>query len=296
MQINNLGFQRQAAVLGVLAVSFLVLRTILTVLITKTTFRFLSNRGAEVSSQLVKGLLGKPILFIQSKSTQELLYGVTNGVMTLVIGVIATLTNLISDAALLLILGVAMYVVDPIIALSTLCIFGAVSLILYKALHEKARMLGQKDSQLQIRGNSKIIEVLQTYRESLVHDRRDFYADEIGKIRFELARTQAEASFLPYVSKYIIESTVIVGALIIAGLQFAIHDAVTAAATLSVFMIAGTRISPAVLRIQQGLMQIKASVGGSSTTLDLIKEISLERSVVTPVRTPSFSYPNFFQN
>lgn len=294
LQINNLGFQRQAAVLGVLAVSFLVLRTILTVLITKTTFRFLSNRGAEVSSQLIKGLLGKPILFIQSKSTQELLYGVTNGVMTLVIGVIATITNLVSDAALLLILGVAMYVVDPIIALSALCIFGAVSVILYKALHEKARLLGQKDSQLQIRGNSKIIEVLQTYRESLVHDRRDFYADEIGKIRFDLARTQAEASFLPYVSKYIIESTVIVGALIIAGLQFAIHDAVTAAATLSVFMIAGTRISPAVLRIQQGLMQIKASVGGSSTTLDLIREISLEKTIIRPIRIPSFSYPPQF--
>jgi ABC-type multidrug transport system fused ATPase/permease subunit len=294
LQIENFTFQSQSAILGILAVSLLVLRTALTVIITKKTFRFLSNRGAEVSSQLIRGLLGKPILFIQSKSSQELLYGVTQGVMTMVIGVIATLTNLIADSALLIILGVAMYLVDPLIAFSSLMIFGAVSVILYKVLHEKARKLGVQDSTLQIQGNSKIIEVLQTYRESVVHDRRDFYADEIGKIRIALARTQAEASFLPYVSKYVIESTVIVGSLIIAGMQFAIHDAVKAAATLSVFMIAGTRISPAVLRIQQGLMQIKASIGGSSPTLELLRTIPLEKNVDKASNLPSFTYSDDF--
>ena len=294
LHIQNLSFQSQSAILGVLAVSLLVLRTVLTVIITKKTFRFLSNRGAEVSSQLIRGLLGKPILFIQSKSSQELLYGVTQGVMTMVIGVVATLTNLIADIALLIVLGVAMYLVDPLIAFSSLVIFGAVSVILYKVLHEKARKLGLQDSSLQIQGNSKIIEVIQTYRESLVHNRRDFYADEIGKIRFLLANTQAEASFLPYVSKYVIESTVIVGSLIIAGMQFAIHDAVKAAATLSVFLIAGTRISPAVLRIQQGLMQIKASIGGSSPTLELLKTIPLEKNSSNIPHSPNFSYPDSF--
>lgn len=294
LHIQNLSFQSQSAILGVLAVSLLVLRTVLTVIITKKTFRFLSSRGAEVSSQLIRGLLGKPILFIQSKSSQELLYGVTQGVMTMVIGVIATLTNLIADIALLIVLGVAMYLVDPLIAFSSLLIFGAVSVILYKVLHEKARKLGLQDSSLQIQGNSKIIEVLQTYRESLVHNRRDFYADEIGKIRSLLANTQAEASFLPYVSKYVIESTVIVGSLIIAGMQFAIHDAVKAAATLSVFLIAGTRISPAVLRIQQGLMQIKASIGGSSPTLELLKTIPLEKNSANIPPSPNFSYPDSF--
>jgi ABC-type multidrug transport system fused ATPase/permease subunit len=294
LHIENFTFQTQSAILGILAVSLLVLRTALTVLITKKTFRFLSNRGAEVSSQLIRGLLGKPILFIQSKSSQELLYGVTQGVMTMVIGVVATLTNLIADAALLIILGVAMYLVDPLIAFSSLMIFGAVSVILYKVLHEKARKLGVQDSTLQIQGNSKIIEVLQTYRESVVHDRRDFYADEIGKIRIALARTQAEASFLPYVSKYVIESTVIVGSLIIAGIQFAIHDAVKAAATLSVFMIAGTRISPAVLRIQQGLIQIKASIGGSSPTLELLRTIPLEKNAENASKLPNFNYSDDF--
>ena len=294
LHIQNLSFQSQSAILGVLAVSLLVLRTVLTVIITKKTFRFLSKRGAEVSSQLIRGLLGKPILFIQSKSSQELLYGVTQGVMTMVIGVVATLTNLIADIALLIVLGVAMYLVDPLIAFSSLVIFGAVSVILYKVLHEKARKLGLQDSSLQIQGNSKIIEVIQTYRESLVHNRRDFYADEIGKIRFLLANTQAEASFLPYVSKYVIESTVIVGSLIIAGMQFAIHDAVKAAATLSVFLIAGTRISPAVLRIQQGLMQIKASIGGSSPTLELLKTIPLEKNSSNIPHSPNFSYPDSF--
>jgi ABC-type multidrug transport system fused ATPase/permease subunit len=77
-------------------------------------------------------------------------------------------------------------------------------------------------------------------------------------------------------------------------MQFAIHDAVKAAATLSVFMIAGTRISPAVLRIQQGLMQIKASIGGSSPTLELLRTIPLEKNVDKASNLPSFTYSDDF--
>jgi ABC-type multidrug transport system fused ATPase/permease subunit len=65
----------------------------------------------------------------------------------------------------------------------------------------------------------------------------------------------------------------VLGALIIAAIQFAIHDAVTAVATLSIFLVAGTRISPAALRLQQALIQIKASLGGAEPTLSLIHDL-----------------------
>jgi ABC-type multidrug transport system fused ATPase/permease subunit len=47
-------------------------------------------------------------------------------------------------------------------------------------------------------------------------------------------------------------------------------DASQAVATLAIFVAAGTRIAPAVLRIQQGSVMIKSSLGIAKPTLDLV--------------------------
>jgi ABC-type multidrug transport system fused ATPase/permease subunit len=77
-------------------------------------------------------------------------------------------------------------------------------------------------------------------------------------------------NFLPYVSKYVIETAVIVGAVLIAAIQFLLQDASQAVATLAIFLAAGTRIAPAVLRLQQGSITIKSGLGAAKPTLDLI--------------------------
>jgi ABC-type multidrug transport system fused ATPase/permease subunit len=137
-------------------------------------------------------------------------------------------------------------------------------------MHVRAGALGIKNTALKIKSNEKIVEVFDSYRESVVRNRRDYYAREIGKLRYELANATAEIGFLPYVSKYVIETSVIVGAVLIGAAQFLLQDATHAIATLSVFLAAGTRIAPAVLRLQQGTISIKSGLGGAETTFDLI--------------------------
>jgi ABC-type multidrug transport system fused ATPase/permease subunit len=48
---------------------------------------------------------------------------------------------------------------------------------------------------------------------------------------------------------------------------------------LAVFLAAGTRIAPAVLRVQQGSMQIRRSLGAATSTLDLIESLKNVPSV-----------------
>jgi ATP-binding cassette, subfamily B, bacterial PglK len=81
-------------------------------------------------------------------------------------------------------------------------------------------------------------------------------------------------NFMPSISKYVMETTVVIGALVIAGIQFMLKDAVQAVGTLSIFLAAGTRIAPAALRLQQGAVQIREASGSASSTLVLIDELS----------------------
>jgi ABC-type multidrug transport system fused ATPase/permease subunit len=273
LRIENLTFQNQAAFLGILASLILISRTLLSIFFTRRTLYFLSRRAAKISSELISQLFGQSITFVQKRSSQETLYSVTTGVSAITLGVIATSVSLISDISLLLVMAVGLFVVDPAISISTFIVFFIIGLILYRYMHTRAVQLGKDQASKSIESNQKIIEVLDSYRESVVRHRRDYYAEEIGKIRLSLANNLAESAFMPYVGKYIIETTVVLGSLAIAAAQFILQDAVHAVSTLSVFMAAGTRIAPAVLRVQQGAISIQASLGAAKPTLDLIDEI-----------------------
>ena len=88
-----------------------------------------------------------------------------------------------------------------------------------------------------------------------------------------------EIAFLPNISKYIVESSVVLGALIISGVQFLLNDASRAVGTLSIFLAAGMRIAPAALRLQQAAILIKTSIGASKPTLDLINQLNDVRPI-----------------
>ena len=266
--------QTQAAALAVLATLLLALRTLFSVIFIRKTMFFLSRRAAQISSDLVNRLFGTNLLVIQSKSMNETLYSVTTGVSNLSMGIIGNSVSMISDASLLLVMAVGLFIVDPVISLSTLAIFALVSLILNTLMNTKAKRLGLEVSNTTIRANETILEVLNSYREMLVKDRRYYYSETIGKTRFDLANATAELAFLPNISKYVMEVTVVVGTLIISAIQFSIGSASHAVAVLTVFMAASTRIAPAVLRIQQGAMAIKSNIGSSLPTLGLIEKLN----------------------
>jgi ABC-type multidrug transport system fused ATPase/permease subunit len=273
LHIQDETFQNQAVILGISAVVLLVGRTVLSIFFTRRILFFLSRRGAKISADLISRLLSQPLVIVQSRTTQETVYAVAGGVQIIVLQVLATMVVWISDLALLVVLFAGLLAVDPITAISTFFMFLSVGYFLYKFMHLRAWSLGKENSRLNIRSNEKIVEVFASYRESVVRNRRDYYAREIGHLRFALANTSAEMGFLPYVSKYVIETTVVVGAVLIGAAQFILQDATHAVATLAIFLAAGTRIAPAVLRLQQGLISIKSGLGAATPTLDLIDSL-----------------------
>ncbi len=272
--LETLTLQQQATILGLVAALLLVGKTIISIIFTRRIIFFLSRRGAVISTNLLSRLLAQPLQNLQQNSMQQNLYAVTSGVNTITVGVLATCASLIADISLLLVMTIGLFIVDTLIAVSTLLIFGAVGLALYKLMNKRAQNLGVRQSALNIESNQRITEILGSYREAVVKNRRSFYAREIGKQRFKIAEVGAEIAFMPNISKYVIELTVVIGSLGISAAQFRMQDAAHAVAVLSVFIAASTRIAPAVLRVQQGAISIKTSLGGAAPTLELIESLA----------------------
>jgi len=273
--LSDFKFQTQVAIIGATAAVLLVSRTILTMFFTRRILFYLSRRSAIISSDLFSRLISQDLLVIQSRSSQDSLYSVTVGVNILFLNVIGTALSMTTDIFLLLILSIGLVSINPVMGLTTIALFAFVSALLYFSVQKRIEYLGTKNVAVTINSNQKILEILDSYREIFVRNRRSFYSKQISEMRLALANTSAELSFIPNVGKYVIEITLVFGAIGICAIQFLLQDAVHAFATLSVFISAASRIAPAVLRIQTGLLGIKSSIGGAAKTLDMIKSFNI---------------------
>lgn len=296
LNLGSYDLQRQATILGILAVSVMVLKTVLSMIFIRKILYFLSFKGARLSSILVSRLLAQPLLTVQSRSNQETLFALTSGVGSITIGVLATFVVLISDTSLLLVMAIGLFVVDPILSVSTFTLFAAIAFLLYRIMQVRARKLGERNRQTNVDSNSLILEVLTSYRELVVKNRRFYYSRKIGEQRHQLAAATAELSFMPNISKYVIEITVIVGSLMISAIQFVTQDAAHAVATLSVFFAASTRIAPAVLRVQQSSLNIRSSSGLAEPTLELIESLGIDETLKENDTAIDFDHEGFKAN
>ena len=291
--LQDAPLQIQVASIGLVAAVLLICKTLFSIYFSRRVLFFLSRRGAAVSARMVSKLLRQSLLTVQSRSLQTSLYAVTHGVTLMTVGVLGVFVSLVSDLSLLAVLLTGLFVVDSVMALGTLVAFSLIAFALWRLMHVRVKNLGLKTADISVESSETVFEVLTAYREATVRNRKGFYARLIGKQRLLLANLQAEMSFMPNISKYVIEIAVVLSAVAIAGFQFMVNDASRAVAILSIFLAATTRIAPAVLRVQQGAVSMRGTIAAAQPTLELLRELGWERDEVETWKEPDFKYDGF---
>jgi ABC-type multidrug transport system fused ATPase/permease subunit len=260
--------------LGGSAIFFFILKTILSVYFLRRTLRYMSIRNAQMSSSLVSKMLNRPIEKIFSKPIQHQIYNVTSGVEKLVGGAVTSLVVIASDLVLLLVILVGLMLVDPITSVGTFIVFTGIAFLLYFLLHKRVVILNTKSAYQSIYFNQKVSEGINSFKDLFIKGGREFYVNEIRKSKMQLAGYDAEIKFIPNISKYTIEISVILGIAVIAGIQFYLFDSNRAIAVISVFLAASTRIAPAIIRLQQNVITVKSSLSAAKPTFELIDELN----------------------
>lgn len=281
LRIQNLEFQNQAIFLGILSAFLLISKTVLSAILSRKTSIFMGQVAASVTSMKFASYIFQSFENVGKFSTHQVLYGLTWGVSTLMIGVLGTLAVLISDLILFFVLVSSLFAVNALVGTLTTIIFSTVGLVMYFGLRNTAKSLGQLETSLSVESNALITEALESYRESFVGNYREQYVNKLTEIRSDLARVIAKNSFIPNLNKYVIETTLVFSALIISAIQFTIYDAIQAVAGIAIVIASGSRIAPAVLRIQQGALILKGSIGASVQTFKIID--SIEESKLPPI-------------
>jgi ATP-binding cassette subfamily C protein len=270
LHLENLGLQTTVSLLGLTAAAAFLLRTGLSAFVTRKLLIFLGKKSARISLEVSGRVVGSNIQETEANSENETLYSITSGAISLTLGVVGSFVTLISDLILVSVLLFLLIVVNPSVAIPTTVVFIVTGMMLNHALHGKAAKLGIERFHLVTKSNTQILDALSLQRNIYTSNLQKNFLKHIFESRILVGKNLAESEFMPYVTKYVIEIVLVVFSFSLAASQFFLQDASHAMATLSIFMAAGMRIAPAVMRMQQASIQMVGSLSNSESTLFLL--------------------------
>jgi ABC-type multidrug transport system fused ATPase/permease subunit len=290
--IDNISSDNQMIVL-MLGTIFLLITKMVGNLVTLYKLNlFISSCSAELSSNLVLKLLSSNLLIVQAKSVQEIMFLLTQGVITM-LGVIIRFIAMFGDIAMVFLMVTMLCYVNLSIAIMSIAVFGFIGVILFFASQQRALISGRMQWSLSVRSSEEINEALSSFREIFVRNRQHFYAERVKKTRLGLAKSLGQLNFLPNLNKYLLETSVTLGALLVAAFQFYSGDLNKATTSLGLFLAASTRIAPAFMRLQQNYLDYRGSLGLVKQSLNLIDDLSPVSIRKDTGDFVSSSYPGF---
>ena len=255
--LGSLTVSQLSVIFAVSAVVVLVAKTGLSAVMARKIFRFLANRQAEVSARLAREFLSLPLLDVQRWTTSEAIYALGSGVGAATVVVLGSAVTIAAEIFLFVIVGLSLLAVDPVLTIIAVVLFGCIILVMHRVLTGWGARNASVMTDTSIQTLSAVSEALETYRETTVLNRRELYVSRYERLIGRYAVATANQSYIMEIPKYVLEATLYLAVLLLAVVQFLTKDFGAAAATVAVFLTAGSRVIPALLRLQGAGINIR---------------------------------------
>lgn len=289
--LGGLSRLQTAALLGVVAVGLLLLKSVAGAYLSKRLFTFLAGQQAVVSERLVTGLLSSPLIFVQRWSTPQVTYMVTSGVGAAVVTALGGASSAVAELFLFSMVALSLLLFDPVLAVISGAIFGLIAFYLQVTLGRRVARDTAILRDAAMAMNSVMLDSLASYREAVVFNRRLYYVRRFAQQVALNARASADLQFTLEIPKFLLEAMLVLAIFGLAAFQFSTQELTAAAATVALFMTAGFRLIPALLRLQAAGTNIRQGVAASEPTLELAAALAQvpDRSatITSPRREPA---------
>jgi len=271
--LSNFSIQSLIVYVSILTATLFISKSVLTSIGTLKLFKFIARRQSEISTSLVTSLASANFRWMRKQNLQQITYSVTDGVNAMTTGIIGNFILLVSDLSLLVFIVIVLIFIDPATALFTFMFFGLVSIVLNKTIKGMSIRFGEQLSTSTIKGRSQLESLLKLYREISIASKQSFFVDEFRSTRQVNSNANGLALWLQQFPKFIFEISLVIGAGALVAYQVWVNDASNVIGVLFVFLAAAGRLIPALMRIQNSLLQISNYRYGANLTLDLISNL-----------------------
>jgi ATP-binding cassette, subfamily B, bacterial PglK len=157
--------------------------------------------------------------------------------------------------------------------------FLAVGLTLHKGLGSWSSRLGDTIAVTSIKAYQTVQDDIATYREVYASGRRNGVVARLQRLLRRGATAQADSVFIAQIPKLAYEAALVLGAIFVVVWQLATADLSTALTLLAVFLTAGSRAVPSMLRLSGQLVAVRIAIGQAAKAYGLEQSLPPSRAI-----------------
>lgn len=280
VQLGPLGEISEVSEYVVVLVVFcllVILKSGLNILLLRyATSRFASHEVA-IGDRLLGAYMRAPWVDRLKRNSAELVRSVDSGVSITVSGVLMPSMGLAGEIVSVIAVVTVLLVANWITAVTAIIYLGLIALLLSRGISKRAVENGRRNRQYSFKTVRLLTEAMGALKEITLRGTTEDIEQAVHNNRIRSSKARALAVFLGQVPRFVLESALIAGFLLVAGVGFVTSpeevDPVTnALGSIALFGVAGFRIIPSLTRFQSILSTVHSSAPFAEQVLEDIVE------------------------
>ena len=291
LSLENTSLQLRVAMLTSGAILLMIIKTILLFFVQKRIYNFLAYKSAALTAYILQELLNRDKNRTSSISND--MYTATTGVQNIFSHIVSNILTVVADIIVSASLMLTLFVIDPLVAMFTVLAFAFLGILLTYFSGERVRENGRTIGRLVRKSNQEVMETILAFREIKLRNAGQSYVSKISNTRTLIGMRMVQQQIYPNISKYIFESFILVLLAVVAALSLTRFDSKVTFENLAMFLIASSRIGPAVMRIQLSWMQAKNGLAQSEETIIALRNFDDKKDQISVNEITSFDHLGF---
>ena len=245
---------------------------------------FLNVQAAHTSEGLFSRYLKAPYAMHLRRNSSDLIRTIQNAVLQTYMSTVIGLLTVVSEGTTILAVTAVLIVLRPIPALGVVCYFILVGFVFLRVVKRRAQRASTELNESAQAVFQAALQGLGGIKEVQVRRRSEFFTERYSTARMVFARATQMALFLGEAPRYVMEMLFIVGIALMSVIVFTGSNAEQGAATLGLFVAAGFRILPSMVRLFASVNGMR--IGADSMHLVVRDLYALDDPEVMPDSTP----------
>ena len=241
----------------ILAATLLLIKTIFLSILQLRLAYFLSQQQVIVSDKLTRQFFQGSLDRVNSISSQEVSFVLNHGVYYLINSSLFATTSIVVEGALILGTFAILTTVSPVVAIFLLLFYSFTLGVSFSLLSKKAHRYGDEATTSYLRSLNLIQESIRLHRELVASDSHSNFNKLINERIKESAHGYSMQNFLSQIPKAIFEGALVIGLVILSIYSLNVGSRDVALTAVSVFLVAGLRIAPSLIKLQGGFVTLR---------------------------------------
>jgi ATP-binding cassette, subfamily B, bacterial PglK len=271
--LRDKGFDKGYVALAAIAVGFFIVKGVLSVVLSYATAQYVARLESSKAKEVFEGFLVSSLDFVESRSKQETLHGVTRAINVGFAQVINTFSGLASEIALLVGVSTFLFIQNPYLFLLIGLFFGVVGFAMQVTLGKASTKTAGASFGALMRSQETMTSLLSAFRQIAVGNQGSAMTEKFDQDRSLSAKESAVYSTISSLPRYITEIAVMLGVGILVIQRSDEVGGGLSASEIAMFLAGIFRIVASMLPLQSGWNAIRSFEPEALLAYSLLKEV-----------------------